>query len=91
MREVNPAYSQAMLCQHQQSISGNARVGAAVAGDIAVDQSGQRGELSFGSGGQLGDISIGDVAGCDIIKTSDISGSGLNTRPITRQCCSQYS
>ncbi len=81
VREVNPAYSQAMLRQHQQSIGDNAQVGAAVAGDvhgnITVDQSGQRGGLSFGSGGQFGDISIGDVAGRDIIKTGDISGSGI--------------
>lgn len=91
VREVNPAYSQAMLRQHQQSIGGNAQVGAAVAGDVhgdvTVDQSGQRGGVHFGSGGQFGDISIGDVAGRDIIKTDitqgdrittgDISGSGI--------------
>lgn len=76
VREVNPAYSQAMLRQHQQHIGGNARVGAAVAGDVhgnvTVTQqgdSGQRGGVNFGSGGQFGDITIGDVAGRDIIKT----------------------
>ena len=91
MREVNPAYSQAMLRQHQQSIGGNAQVGAAVTGnvhgDVTVDQSSQRGGVHFGSGGQFGDVSIGDVAGGDIhrteitqgdrITTGDISGSGI--------------
>ncbi len=91
VREVNPAYSQAMLRQHQQSIGGNAQVGAAVAGDVhgnvTVDQSGQRGGLSFGSGSQLGDVSVRDVAGGDInrtettqgdrITTGDISGTGI--------------
>jgi hypothetical protein len=91
VREVNPAYSQAMLRQHQQSIGGNAQVGAAVAGDVhgnvTVDQSGQRGGLSFGSGSQLGDVSLRDVAGGDInrtettqgdrITTGDISGTGI--------------
>jgi hypothetical protein len=91
VREVNPAYSQAMLRQHQQSISGNAQVGAAVAGDVhgnvTVDQSGQRGGLGFGSGSQLGDVSVRDVVGGDInrtettqgdrITTGDISGTGI--------------
>lgn len=91
VREVNPAYAQAMQRQHQQSISGNAQVGAAVAGDVhgnvTVDQSGQRGGLVFGSGSQLGDVSVRDVAGGDInhtettqgdrIMTGDISGTGI--------------
>jgi hypothetical protein len=81
VREVNPAYSQAMLRQHQQSISGNAQVGAAVAGDVhgnvTVDQRSQRGGFHGGSGNQYGDINIGDVAGRDIIKTGDISGTGI--------------
>jgi hypothetical protein len=91
VREVNPAYSQAMLRQHQQTIGSNAQVGAAVAGDVhgnvTVDQSGQRGGVHFGSGGQFGDVNIGDVAGRDInrteitqgdrITTGDISGSGI--------------
>lgn len=91
VREVNPAYSQAMLRQHQPSIGGNAQVGAAIAGDVhgnvTVDQSGQRGGLSFGSGSQLGDVSVRDVAGGDInhtettqgdrITTGDISGTGM--------------
>lgn len=82
LRELNPAYAQAMLRQHQQQIGGNARVGAAIAGDVhgnvsvtQQDKSGQRGGINFGSGGQFGDITIGDVAGGDIIKTGDISGS----------------
>jgi hypothetical protein len=87
VREVNPAYSQAMLRQHQQSISGNAQVGAAVAGDvhgtITVDQSGHRGGLVFGSGGQFGDISIGDVAGRDIIKTDITRGDRISTGDIS--------
>lgn len=91
VREVNPAYAQAMQRQHQQSIGGNAQVGAAVAGDVhgnvTVDQSGQRGGLGFGSGSQLGDVSVRDVAGGDInrtettqgdrITTGDISGTGI--------------
>lgn len=89
VREVNPAYSQAMLRQRQQRIGGNAQVGAAIAGNVhgnvTVDQSGQRGGVHFGSGGQFG--SIGDVAGRDMSKTeitqgdrittSDISGTGI--------------
>ncbi len=55
VREVNPAYAQAMLRQHQQHIGGNAQVGAAIAGDVhgdvTVDQRGQRGGVNFGSGG----------------------------------------
>src|SRR5690606_3151276 len=91
VREVNPAYSKAMLQQlaprkHQQSISSDAQIGAAVAGDVQGDvnvtqQGGtsQSGGIHFGSGGQFGDITIGDVAGRDIIKDNinvgDITGS----------------
>jgi hypothetical protein len=91
VREVNPAYSQAMLRQHQQSISGNAQVGAAVAGDVhgnvTVDQRSQRGGFHGGSGNQYGDRIFGDIAGRDInrteitqgdrITTGDISGTGI--------------
>lgn len=76
VREVNPAYSQAMLRQHQQSISDNARVGAAIAGDVhgtvnvtQQGDTGQRGGVHFGSGNRMGDVKIGDVAGRDIIRT----------------------
>ncbi|EFO80362.1 peptidase C14, caspase catalytic subunit p20 [Oscillochloris trichoides DG-6] len=81
VREVNPAYSQAMLRQHQQHISGNAQVGAAIAGDVHgnvnVDQRSQHGGVRFGDGGQYGDISIGDVVGGDKITTGDISGTEI--------------
>ncbi|NTW00305.1 MAG: hypothetical protein HGA19_03250 [Oscillochloris sp.] len=91
VREVNPAYSQAMLRQHQQSIGGNAQVGATVAGDVhgnlTVDQGGQRGGFHGGSGNQYGDLTFGDIAGRDInrteitqgdrITTGDISGTGI--------------
>jgi hypothetical protein len=84
VRVVNPAYSQAMLRQHQQSISSNAQVGAAIAGDVHGDvnvtqpgHSVQRSGINFGSGGQFGNITFGDVAGRDMIKTGDISGSGI--------------
>lgn len=87
VREVNPAYSQAMLRQHQQTIGGNAQVGAAVAGDVhgnvTVDQSGQRGGVHYGSGGQFGDISIGDVAGRDIIKTDITQGDRITTGDVS--------
>jgi len=90
VREVNPAYSQAMLRQHQQHIGGNARVGAAVAGDVhgnvTVTQqgdSGQRGGVNFGSGGQFGNVSIGDVAGRDIIRTDITQGDRITTGDIS--------
>lgn len=87
VREVNPAYSQAMLRQHQQQIGGSAQIGAAIAGDVhgnvSVDQSGQRGGVHFGSGGNFGDISIGDVAGRDIIKTEITQGDRISTGDIT--------
>ncbi len=87
VREVNPAYAQAMLRQHQQHIGGNAQVGAAIAGDVhgdvTVDQRGQRGGVNFGSGGQFGDISIGDVAGRDIIKTEITGGDRISTGDIS--------
>ncbi|MEI6179723.1 MAG: DUF4404 family protein, partial [Chloroflexales bacterium] len=83
VREVNPAYSQAMLRQHQQSISDNARVGAAIAGDVhgnvTVTQqgdTGQRGGVHFGSGNRMGDVKIGDVAGRDIIKIKTVDTGG---------------
>lgn len=84
VREVSPAHSKAMLQQFaprriQQTISGNAQVGAAIAGDVHGDVnvtqtrgSGQSSGISFGGsgsgGGSFGDITIGDVAGRDIIK-----------------------
>ena len=85
VREVNPAYSQAMLRQYQQRIGGNAQVGAAIAGDVygnvTVDQSGQRGGVHFGSGGQFG--SIGDVAGHDMSKTDITEGDRITTGDIS--------
>jgi hypothetical protein len=85
VREVNPAYSQAMLRQYQQRIGGNAQVGAAIAGDVygnvTVDQSGQRGGVHFGSGNQFG--SIGDVAGHDMSKTDIIQGDRITTGDIS--------
>ncbi|PDW01711.1 caspase family protein [Candidatus Viridilinea mediisalina] len=91
VRTVNPAYSQAMLRQHQQQIGDHAQVGVAVAGDvhgsINLDQSKQQGGINFGSGGSYGNITIGDIAGRDIIRTDvthgdrittgDMSGSGI--------------
>ncbi|WP_161569138.1 caspase family protein [Candidatus Oscillochloris fontis] len=87
VREVNPAYSQVVLRQrqHQQRISGNAQVGAAIAGDVHgnvnVDQRRQQGGVHFGDGGQYGDISIGDVVGGDTITTGDIRGTGIAIGP----------
>jgi hypothetical protein len=63
VREVNPAYSQAVLRQHQQHIGGNARVGAAVAGDV-------HGDINVG---RQGDTI--DTGGGDHIRVGDISGS----------------
>jgi DNA-directed RNA polymerase subunit H (RpoH/RPB5) len=84
VREVNPAYAQAMLRQHQQSISGNAQVGAAVAGDVHGDVSvtqqdnrGQHGGINFGSGNNMGTITMGDVAGHDVIKTNVTHGDSI--------------
>lgn len=65
VREVNPAYSQAMLRQHQQSIGGNAQVGAAVAGDVHGDVTAT----------QQGDAI--NTGGGDTIRTGTISGSGI--------------
>ncbi len=86
VREVNPAYSQAVLRQHQQSIGGGAQTGAAIAGDVhgdvAVNHQTQHGGVHFGSGGRYGDISIGDVAGRDIIKTDVTRGDRISTGDI---------
>ncbi len=92
VRAVSPASSQAMLRQlasSQQTIGGNAPVGAAVAGDVQGDVNvtqhggtGQRGGLHFGSGNQYGDVSIGDIAGRDIIK-GNIFGDQITTGTIT--------
>ena len=65
VRELNPAYAQAMLRQHQQNISGNARVGAAVAGDV-------HGDVNVT---QQGDTI--NTGGGDTIRTGDISGTGI--------------
>jgi hypothetical protein len=70
VREVNPAYSQAVLRQHQQSIGGNARVGAAVAGDVHRDISvTQRGDYL------AGDKVSGDKVAGDKITLGGITGS----------------
>jgi hypothetical protein len=67
VREVNPSYSKAMLQQlaprqHQQTIGGQARVGAAVAGDvhgpITLNQSGDT--LNTGGGDN---ITTGNITG----------------------------
>jgi hypothetical protein len=65
VHEINPAYSQAMLRQHQQTISGNAQVGAAVAGDVHgdINVTQQRDTINTGGG--------------DNIQTGDISGTGI--------------
>jgi hypothetical protein len=90
VREVKPAYAQAMLRQHLQQIGDNAQVGAAVAGDVhgdvqvtQQDQRGQRDGINFGSGGQFGDITIGDVAGRDIIKGDVTLGDRISTGDIS--------
>jgi hypothetical protein len=91
VRTVNPAYSQAMLRQHQQQIGNNARVGVAVAGDVHgnIAHTVQR-DVNFGSGntiGSIGEVAVGDkiqgdnvmgdkVSG-DKITTGNISGSGI--------------
>src|SRR5262245_47664944 len=60
VREVNPAYAQAMLRQHQQSIRGNAQVGAAVAGDVHGDVNvTQQGDTINTGGGDT--IHTGDI------------------------------
>ncbi|NCC34011.1 MAG: caspase family protein [Chloroflexia bacterium] len=90
VRAVNPAYSQAMLRQHQQSIGDQAHVGAAIAGDVhgnvtvtTHDQRGQQGGVSFGSGNQLGNVTIGDVAGGNITKTEMTQGDRITTGDIS--------
>jgi len=62
VRQINPAYSQAMLRQHQQTIGGNARVGAAVAGDVHGDVTvTQQGDTINTGGGD--NIRVGDTTG----------------------------
>jgi hypothetical protein len=90
VREVNPAYSQSLMRQHQQRIGGNARVGAAIAGDVHGDvnvtQQGdthRRTGIDFGSGNQIRDVKIGDVAGGDIHKTDITMGDQIRTGDIS--------
>jgi Caspase domain len=64
VREVSPAYSQAMLRQHQQGISGNARIGAAISGDV-------HGDVNVT---QQGDTI---TTGGDNIRTGKVSGTGI--------------
>ncbi|MCS6880448.1 MAG: caspase family protein [Oscillochloridaceae bacterium] len=85
VRAVNPAYSQAMLRQHQQSIGGSVQTGAAIGdvhGHVTVNQQTQHGGVHFGGGGRYGNISIGDVAGRDIIKTDITQGDRISTGDI---------
>ncbi|MCU0493621.1 MAG: caspase family protein, partial [Chloroflexaceae bacterium] len=89
VREVNPAYAQAMLRQHQQTIGDNAQVGAAISGDVHGNvtvtqrtESGQRGGINFGSGNTLGNVNIGDVAGRDIVKTEVTHGARSTVRNV---------
>ncbi|MBK9941552.1 MAG: caspase family protein [Kouleothrix sp.] len=92
VREVNSAYSQAMLRQHQQTIGGNARVGVAVAGDVhgTITHTEQSGGINLGSGNTIGTIGdlvagdkvqgdtvMGDKVSGDTITTGNISGSGI--------------
>lgn len=65
VREVDPAYAQTMLRQHQQTIGGNTQIGAAVAGDV-------HGDITVT---QQGDTI--NTGGGDNIRTGDISGSGI--------------
>jgi hypothetical protein len=85
VRPVNPAFSQAMLRQHQQTISGNAQVGVAIAGDVHGPITDQTGGANFGTGntiGSIGDVVAGDKigddkVGGDKITTGDIHGTGI--------------
>src|SRR6185436_12511454 len=59
VREVNPAYARAMLRQHQQQIGDNARVGAAIAGDVQGDVNlTQQGDTTSTGGDN---IRVGDI------------------------------
>lgn len=75
VREVNPAYAQSMLRQHQQIIGGNAQVGVAVAGDVHGNVTNIGGNVSgpVFSGSFSGPIEVGG----DRITVGDISGTGI--------------
>jgi Caspase domain len=61
VREVNPAYAQAMLRQHQQTIGGNARVGAAISGDVHGNVNVTQQGDTITTGGD--NIRVGDITG----------------------------
>ncbi len=89
VREVNPAYSQAMLRQYQQSIGGNAHRGVTGAGAghgqatlTPPRQGGQRGGVHFGSRGRFRDITVGNVAGRDVNRTDITHGDRITTGDI---------
>lgn len=90
VREVKPAYAQAMLRQHQQSLSGNASVGAAIAGDVQgdvnamqQDNRSQAGGINVGNRNRIDSITIGDVAGRDINKSNIRVGNTIKTGDIS--------
>lgn len=60
VREVNPAYSQQMMRQHQQHIGGHARVGTAIAGDVRGNLNvTQQGDTINTGGGNV--IRVGNI------------------------------
>jgi uncharacterized caspase-like protein len=92
VRTVNPAYAQAMLRQHQQTIGDHAQSGATIAGDVHgavhVTQSDTKHSGVDLSGSTVsGTVEIGQAAGGDIhhtetshnnsITTGDVQGTGI--------------
>jgi hypothetical protein len=88
VREVSPAYSQAMLRQHHQTISGNEQVGTAIAGDVhgnmnVTEQHEQRSGGDFSGSTISGTVQIGQAAGGDIHQTETINDQRITAGTIS--------